>query len=612
MSVGGVIDVATGEEAVHQGIHLVVRQQLAVGDGRLAGERQGQRVVGRQRVAADGGRLGQQLLQQHGGLQALDARRHTADGIAGRAERCELEAHGSQGGQQLADTGGIGRRQFDDLGEEQPLAAGGAVGELPHIVFVADAHVGTVLVDNHQARLDGGHDVATFVLIVRRGHVGREGGGSRGGGWGSDGGGSDRGWAVAESVVRGGRGGGVAEQQATILEEGRLVGIGHGGALRMAEELLPVAGGLLPEGVVLRVGQAGGHGRLVAGGGGLGVIDRQVGLALGVEVYLRNLAELADGILDGGIENLPDGLLVLKLDLGLRGVDVHIDVVGADIEIYKIRYVRAREYQSLVGLLHGLVEIGVLHIAPVDEEILVGTLLAGGLGLGGEAGDAAEGRLDMDGQQVLAVAAAIDVGDALQVVAAAQVHEFLAVAVQGEGYLGIDQHDALEGRQDIVQLGGVGLEELTAGGDVEEEVADREAAAHGTGARLVTLDTRGGQRETGAYLVGLAAGAQLDLRHGSDGRQGLATEAHGAQREEVVGLPYLRGGMPLEGQTGIGLGHAAAVVDDLDGRATGIDHQHIDGGGAGIDGILDQLLDDGSRPLYDLAGSYLVGHTIGQ
>ena len=37
-----------------------------------------------------------------------------------------------------------------------------------NIVLVADAHVGTMLIDNHKARLDGSHDVTALALVVER------------------------------------------------------------------------------------------------------------------------------------------------------------------------------------------------------------------------------------------------------------------------------------------------------------------------------------------------------------------------------------------------------------------------------------------------------------
>ena len=84
------------------------------------------------------------------------------------------------------------------------------------------------------------------------------------------------------------------------------------------------------------------------------------------------------------------------------------------------------------------------------------------------------------------------------------------------------------------------------------------------------------------------------------------------QGKEIVGLPNLGSGMALKRETGIGIGHALAVVSHLNGSAPGINHQHIDDCSTGIDGVFDQLLDDGSRTLNDFAGRYLIGHGIGK
>ena len=70
--------------------------------------------------------------------------------------------------------------------------------------------------------------------------------------------------------------------------------------------------------------------------------------------------------------------------------------------------------------------------------------------------------------------------------------------------------------------------------------------------------------------------------------------------------------MPLKGQACIGLGHSPPVVDDLYGCPPGIDDDDMDMPCAGIDGVLDQFLDDRSGTLYDLAGSYQVRNRIGE
>ena len=123
---------------------------------------------------------------------------------------------------------------------------------------------------------------------------------------------------------------------------------------------------------------------------------------------------------------------------------------------------------------------------------------------------------------------------------------------------------------------------------------------------------RSGDVQTRSHFVLLTACQQFHLRNGSDGRQRLASEAHGMQREQIVGLTNLRRGMTLESQTGICRRHATAVVNDLNAGTPCIDHRHMDGAGTGINGVLHQFLDDGCRTLNDLTSSYLVCHTVGK
>ena len=66
--------------------------------------------------------------------------------------------------------------------------------------------------------------------------------------------------------------------------------------------------------------------------------------------------------------------------------------------------------------------------------------------------------------------------------------------------------------------------------------------------------------------------------------------------------------MALEREDGVARGHAAAVVGDPDQRpAAGV---ALDGDrpGTGIQGVVDQLLDDRGRALDHLAGGDLIDH----
>ena len=118
---------------------------------------------------------------------------------------------------------------------------------------------------------------------------------------------------------------------------------------------------------------------------------------------------------------------------------------------------------------------------------------------------------------------------------------------------GIDQHNALEGGQDIAELRRIRLQELTTGGHIEEEVLDLEVTAYRTGGWFLAHHLRTGHQQAGAYLIFPTACQQFDMGDGSNRRQGLTTEAHRMEGKEIVGLTDLRGGMALERKTGIGL-----------------------------------------------------------
>ena len=126
-----------------------------------------------------------------------------------------------------------------------------------------------------------------------------------------------------------------------------------------------------------------------------------------------------------------------------------------------------------------------LHITSVDEEELVSPLFPCRLRFAHEARDAAHGGIDLNGKQVLVETLAEDIDDTLAQTSWTEIDKFGGVAVKGEGNVGIYQHYAFESREDVVQFGGVRLEELPACGHIEEKVLDNEIAAYGTRDRLL-------------------------------------------------------------------------------------------------------------------------------
>ncbi len=70
--------------------------------------------------------------------------------------------------------------------------------------------------------------------------------------------------------------------------------------------------------------------------------------------------------------------------------------------------------------------------------------------------------------------------------------------------------------------------------------------------------------------------------------------------------------MALDRQSEVGAGHAAAIVGDGDFPPAAAVSEDIDPAGAGIDGILDQFLDDARRTLHHLARGDAVDDLFGQ
>ena len=61
--------------------------------------------------------------------------------------------------------------------------------------------------------------------------------------------------------------------------------------------------------------------------------------------------------------------------------------------------------------------------------------------------------------------------------------------------------------------------------------------------------------------------------------------------------------MALDREFEIGIGHACAVIRDADQPTAAIGDGDVDAGCAGINGVLDKLLDGRGRAFHDLAGS---------
>ena len=108
----------------------------------------------------------EELMKEGNGTEAFDAGRNTIDSIRVTTKIGEVETDSGETGQHLLEDDCLGGGEADGLREEDLLRGGGMVLQLLHITLVTDADIGPVLVDDHQTRLDSGHDEAPLVLVV--------------------------------------------------------------------------------------------------------------------------------------------------------------------------------------------------------------------------------------------------------------------------------------------------------------------------------------------------------------------------------------------------------------------------------------------------------------
>ncbi len=156
------------------------------------------------------------------------------------------------------------------------------------------------------------------------------------------------------------------------------------------------------------------------------------------------------------------------------------------------------------------------------------------------------------------------------------------------------------------ELGGLGPQELAPRGDVEEQVAhlDRRSGLAGDGPSFAPRATLAD--ELPAAIGAFDARAHREPRHGGNARQRFATKTERRHAIEIVERRELAGGMSRHRQLEVVGVDADTVVVDGDALHTALLHLDDNAPGAGVDAVLEQLLDHRSGALDDLAGSDLI------
>jgi len=110
--------------------------------------------------------------------------------------------------------------------------------------------------------------------------------------------------------------------------------------------------------------------------------SRNIRQTFGIEINGWHSIELAQRLLDCRRKDLPNGLFILKLNLGLSRMNIHIDIGRIHFKIYKVRDLFTRRNQMFESIHYSFMKIGMPHIAPIYKKVLVRSFLTCGLRLG--------------------------------------------------------------------------------------------------------------------------------------------------------------------------------------------------------------------------------------
>ena len=141
---------------------------------------------------------------------------------------------------------------------------------------------------------------------------------------------------------------------------------------------------------------------------------------------------------------------------------------------------------------------------------------------------------------------------------------------------------------------------------VRKEAANGDAGAAGAADGSFLDDALVAGEDLAAGLALGGDGPEGQLRHGGDAGEGFAAEAEGLDAGEVVDGGQLAGAVAFDGEGDLVGRDAAAVVGDLDERLAALFDGDVNAAGAGVEGVVEELADDGGGALDDLAGGDLA------
>src|SRR5450755_691316 len=163
----------------------------------------------------------------------------------------------------------------------------------------------------------------------------------------------------------------------------------------------------------------------------------------------------------------------------------------------------------------------------------------------------------------------------------------------------------MQERGDPSELRAPTLEELSANRREGEEIAHRHTRARRRRSWRGCRRRDAGCFDARAHLVAMSPRYDFQPARCGDAGKTFTAEAKRANGEEIIGDAQFAGRVPLQGDRQILRPYAAAVIRDRDRYAPAFHKLDAHRGGARVQTVLDELLDDRDRSLYDLAGGYL-------
>ena len=311
-------------------------------------------------------------------------------------------------------------------------------------------------------------------------------------------------------------------------------------------------------------------------------------------------------------------MLVPEANVKFGGMHVYVDSVGSDGKKKESVRETLGAQQGSVGPLQKRGHPDASHGPFVDEKEYFRPGRAGDCPGGNEALYKAPFRGGADGNKGVGEVRAPQLAqprlDGLHerqcLVLGRQVEDFRLVHQVAEADVRMSKHRVLHEARYVPELRGVGLQKLRPDRHAEEKVFDADGRALGA-RRVADRHVRSSLHLDAGRRSPISRGRRhLKAGNARDRRKRLAPEAQGPDVGDVDCRPDLAGRVAHQGHLRVFPRHAAAVIGDRYEFASAFHNFDANTPGAGVQGVLDELLDHRGGALHHFARGYLVGHVF--